>query len=64
MTQAGSVAEGRLGDWISLGVLASWVPRARGDRQPRQRPGHEPVREVFAQVARPVDVQRVRYCSW
>ena len=24
MTQTGSVAEGRLSDWISLGVLASW----------------------------------------
>ena len=27
MTQTGGVAEGRLSDWISLGVLASWVPR-------------------------------------
>jgi hypothetical protein len=27
MTQTGVVAEGRLSDWISLGVLASWVPR-------------------------------------
>src|ERR1035441_2202252 len=27
MTQTGSVAEGRLSDWISLGVLASRVPR-------------------------------------
>src|SRR5258708_36037318 len=27
MTQAGSVAEGRLSDWIPLGVLASWVLR-------------------------------------
>src|SRR2546430_2379742 len=27
MTQTGSVAEGLLSDWISLGVLASWVPR-------------------------------------
>jgi len=27
MTQTGRVAEGRLSDWISLGVLASWVPR-------------------------------------
>jgi hypothetical protein len=27
VTQTGSVAEGRLSDWISLGVLASWVPR-------------------------------------
>jgi hypothetical protein len=27
MTQTGVVAEGRLNDWISLGVLASWVPR-------------------------------------
>src|SRR5260221_6847571 len=27
MTQTGSVAEGRLSDWISLGVLAYWVPR-------------------------------------
>ncbi len=27
MAQTGSVAEGRLSDWISLGVLASWVPR-------------------------------------
>jgi Insertion element 4 transposase N-terminal len=27
MTQTGSVAEDRLSDWISLGVLASWVPR-------------------------------------
>src|SRR5260370_39587230 len=27
MTQTASVGEGRLGDWIALGVLASWVPR-------------------------------------
>jgi hypothetical protein len=27
MAQTGSVGEDRLGDWISLGVLASWVPR-------------------------------------
>jgi Insertion element 4 transposase N-terminal len=120
MTQTGSVAEGRLGDWISVGVLASWVPRDAVDEaveatgkgakrkggklpphvmvyfatalalfagedyeetwvrlaetladwgcwdpsqatvttggltQARQRLGHEPVREVFAQVARPV----------
>jgi hypothetical protein len=27
MAQAVGVAEGRLSDWISLGVLASWVPR-------------------------------------
>ena len=27
MTQTGGVAGGRLSDWISLGVLASWVPR-------------------------------------
>ena len=120
MTQTGSVAEGRLSDWISLGVLASWVPRDAVDEaveatgkgakrkggklpphvmvyfamalalfagedyeetwvrlsetladwgcwdpsqgtvttggltQARQRLGHEPVREVFAQVARPV----------
>jgi hypothetical protein len=27
MTQTGAVADGRLSDWISLGVLASWVPR-------------------------------------
>ena len=27
MTQTGSVAGDRLSDWISLGVLASWVPR-------------------------------------
>src|SRR5438128_4876078 len=27
MTQTGVVAGGRLTDWISLGVLASWVPR-------------------------------------
>jgi hypothetical protein len=120
MTQTGSVAEGRLSDWISLGVLASWVPRdavdeaveatGRGAKrkggklpphvmvyfamalalfaeedyeeawarlsetladwgcwdpsqgtvttggltQARQRLGHEPVKEVFAQVAAPV----------
>jgi transposase IS4-like protein len=119
MTQTGSVAEGRLSDWISLGVLASWVPRdavddsveatGKGARrkggklpphvmvyfamalalfaeedyeevwarlsetladwgcwdssqatvttggltQARQRLGHEPVKEVFAQVAVP-----------
>src|SRR5260370_30762252 len=119
MTQTGSVAEGRLSDWISLGVLASWVPRDAVDEavettgkgakrkggklpphvmvyfamalallaeedyeetwvrlsetladwgcwdpsqgtvttggltQARQRLGHEPVREGFAQVARP-----------
>ena len=120
MAQTGSVAEGRLSDWISLGVLASWVPRDAVDEaveatgkgakrkggklpphvmvyfamalalladedyeetwvrlsealadwgcwdpsqatvttggltQARQRLGHEPVKEVFAQVARPV----------
>jgi hypothetical protein len=27
MAQTGGVAEDRLSDWISLGVLASWVPR-------------------------------------
>src|SRR6202453_3781851 len=27
MTRTGRVAEDRLSDWISLGVLASWVPR-------------------------------------
>jgi hypothetical protein len=27
VTQTGDVAESRLSDWISLGVLASWVPR-------------------------------------
>jgi hypothetical protein len=27
VTQTGGVAESRLSDWISLGVLASWVPR-------------------------------------
>lgn len=27
MTQTGGVAESRLSDWISLGVLTSWVPR-------------------------------------
>jgi Insertion element 4 transposase N-terminal len=27
MTQTGSVAGDRLSDWISLGVLPSWVPR-------------------------------------
>jgi hypothetical protein len=27
MTQTDSVAGDRLSDWISLGVLASWVPR-------------------------------------
>ncbi len=27
MTQTGMVSGGRLTDWISLGVLASWVPR-------------------------------------
>jgi hypothetical protein len=119
MTQTGSVAEGRLSDWISLGVLASWVPRdvvddaveatgkaakrtggklpphvmvyfamalallaeedyeetwtrlsetlsdwgfwdsaqgtvtTGGLTQARQRLGHEPVREVFSQVAVP-----------
>jgi Insertion element 4 transposase N-terminal len=120
MTQTGSVAEGRLSDWISLGVLASWVPRDAVDEaveatgkgakrkggklpphvmvyfamalalfaeedyeevwarlsetladwgcwdssqgtvttggltQARQRLGYEPVKEVLAQVARPV----------
>jgi len=119
MTQTGVVAEGRLSDWISLGVLASWVPRDAVDdaveatgksakrkggklpphvmvyfamalallaeedyeetwvrlpetladwgcwdpsqatvttgglAQARQRLGHEPVKEVFAQVAVP-----------
>src|ERR1700758_2594662 len=27
MTQTGRVAGGRLSEWISLGVLTSWVPR-------------------------------------
>ncbi len=120
MTQTGSVAGDRLSDWISLGVLASWVPRDAVDEavgvagkaakrkggklpphvmvyfamalalfaeedyeevwarltetladwgcwegsqatvttggitQARQRLGHEPLKEVFAQVARPV----------
>jgi len=27
MTQTGSVAGDRLSEWISLGVLAFWVPR-------------------------------------
>src|SRR5690348_9808402 len=27
MAQTGGVGEDRLSDWISLGVLASWVPR-------------------------------------
>src|SRR5260370_25631806 len=27
MTQTGVVGGGRLTDWVSLGVLASWVPR-------------------------------------
>jgi hypothetical protein len=27
MAQTGRVAGDRLSDWISLGVLASWVPR-------------------------------------
>ena len=120
MAQTGSVAEGRLSDWISLGVLASWVPRDAVDEaveatgktvkrkggklpphvmvyfamalalfaeedyeetwvrlsetladwgcwddsqasvttggltQARQRLGHEPVKETFAQVAVPV----------
>jgi hypothetical protein len=120
MAQTGGVAEDRLSDWISLGVLASWVPRdavddavvatgktARrkggklpphvmvyfvmglalwaeedyeevwaqvtktlagwgcwddsqaevttgGITQARQRLGHEPVKETFAQVAEPV----------
>jgi hypothetical protein len=36
------VAGGRLTDWISLGVLASWVP------------ADEPLAELFSQVARPV----------
>src|SRR6202453_3738275 len=119
MTRTGRVAEDRLSDWISLGVLASWVPRDAVDdavgatgkgakrkggklpphvmvyfvmalalfaeedyeetwtrlpetladwgcwdpaqgtvttgglAQARQRLGHEPVKEVFAQVALP-----------
>ncbi len=120
MTQTGSVAGDRLSDWISLGVLACWVPRDAVDEaveatgktakrkggklpphvmvyfvmalallaeedyeevwarlsealadwgcwdpaqaevttggitQARQRLGHEPLRETFAQVAEPV----------
>jgi hypothetical protein len=120
MTQTGGVVGDRLSDWISLGVLASWVPRDAVDEavqitgkaakrkggklpphvmvyfvmglalfaeedyeevwarisevladwgcwedsqasvttggitQARQRLGHEPLRETFAQVAEPV----------
>jgi len=120
MTDNGMVAGGRLSDWISLGVLASWVPRDAVDEaveatgktakrkggklpphvmvyfamslalfaeedyeevwarltetlavwscwedeqatvttggitQARQRLGHEPVKQTFAQVAEPV----------
>jgi hypothetical protein len=35
MTQTGSVAGDRLSDWISLGVLASWVPRDAVDEAVR-----------------------------
>ncbi len=35
MTQTGSVARDRLSDWISLGVLASWVPRDAVDEAVR-----------------------------
>src|SRR5229473_166215 len=31
MTQTGLVGGGRLTDWVSLGVLASWVPRDAAD---------------------------------
>src|SRR5580698_3707858 len=51
MTQTGVVAGGRLTDWISLGVLASWVPADAVDdaveaagRQAQRRGGKLPPR--------------------
>jgi hypothetical protein len=53
MTQTGVVAGGRLTDWISLGVLASWVPADAVDdavevtgRGARRRGGKLPPRVV------------------
>jgi Insertion element 4 transposase N-terminal len=53
MGQTGSVAGGRLTDWISLGVLASWVPADAIDdaveatgKQERRRGGKLPPRVV------------------
>jgi Insertion element 4 transposase N-terminal/Transposase DDE domain len=53
MTQTGVVAGGRLTDWISLGVLASWVPADAVDeaveatgRTARRRGGKLPPRVV------------------
>src|SRR5215468_5834884 len=49
MTQTGMVGGGRLTDWISLGVLASWVPRdavddavAAAGKEARRRGGKLP----------------------
>src|SRR6266700_2342449 len=66
------MAGGRLTDWISLGVLASWVPADAVDdaieaagKQAQRRGGKLPPRvtaylvmalALFAQVARPVAV--------
>src|ERR1700751_2947791 len=51
MTETGVVAGGRLTDWISLGVLTSWVPADAVDdavevtgRQARRRGGKLPPR--------------------
>ena len=51
MTQTGVMAGGRLTDWISLGVLASWVPADAVDgaieatgRQVQRRGGKLPPR--------------------
>src|ERR1035438_9475231 len=52
MTQTGSVAEGRLSDWISLGVLASWVPRdPRSDAEGAPGPSQQPAREPWGRRA-------------
>jgi Insertion element 4 transposase N-terminal len=51
MTQTGVMAGGRLTDWLSLGVLASWVPADAVDdaveaagRQAQRRGGKLPPR--------------------
>jgi hypothetical protein len=54
MTQTGGVA-GRLSDWISLGVLASWVPRDAVDEAVQATARHDQNKSAW-DLAEPVRV--------